>query len=155
MTDQLPIAMPSDDELYHSFVEAIRNGVAENIRWIADKLSGFIENAKDDLKWLINVDPTDWLQLAMDLAKGDQILASFVSKQNRLMRNTLKLLLSSQWASTFTEFVAKMKADPASAQHTIDNLSKIMTIFFADLGHKYLTKETDVTIKEKISNLFK
>ena len=42
--------MPSDEEIYHSFVEAIRNGVKENIKSIADKLSGFIENAKEDLK---------------------------------------------------------------------------------------------------------
>lgn len=71
------------------------------------------------------------------------------------MRNALKLLLSTIGASTFTNFVAKMKKDPSDVETTTGTLSKIMTLFFAKLGEKYLTKENEASIKEKITNLFK
>lgn len=63
----LLITMPSDDELYAAFVEAIRNGVHENIKSTTDKLTGFIENAKDCIKNLINVDAQNGLQLAITI----------------------------------------------------------------------------------------
>ena len=150
----LLIAMPSDDELYTAFIEAIRNGVHENIKSTADKLSGFIGNAKDCIKNLINVDAKNGLQLAMTIEKWNQVLAAFISKQWRLMRNTLKILLSTIGASTFTDFIAKMKKDPKDVEMTTGTLSKIMTLFFAKLGEKYLTKENETSIKEKIASLF-
>lgn len=150
----LPIAMPSDDELYTAFIDAIRNGVHEGIKSTVDKITGYIENAKDEIKNLIVVDPANGLVLDMTLAKGDQVLDAFVGKQGWLMRNTLKILLAATGASTFTNFVAKMKADPASATTTIATLSKIMVLFFANLGAKYLTKETEATIQAKINALF-
>jgi len=151
----LLIAMPSDDELYIAFIDAIKNGVHENIKSIAEKLSWYIEKAKDELKNLIVVDPTNGLVLDMTIEKWDKVLDAFVGKQSWLMRNALKILLSTQWASTFTSFVEKMKKDPSSAETTINTLSKIMTIFFVNLGAKYLTKENEQTIKDKIIALFK
>jgi len=70
------------------------------------------------------------------------------------MRNTLKILLSTVGASTFTDFIAKMKKAPEDVATTTETLSKIMTIFFANLGKKYLTKEDETTIKTKIAALF-
>jgi hypothetical protein len=70
------------------------------------------------------------------------------------MRNALKILLSTVGASTFADFIVKMKNDPASMQTTVANLSKIMTIFFVNLSKKYLTKETEATIGAKITALF-
>jgi chemotaxis methyl-accepting protein methylase len=103
---------------------------------------------------LISVDQQDGLQLDITIDRGNQLLASLVSKQSRLMRNALKVLLLTVGASTFTDFVHKMKKDPEDVEVTITTLTKIMTIFFADLGKKYLTKETEATIKGKISGLF-
>jgi hypothetical protein len=37
----------------------------------------------------------------MTIAKWDIVLASFVGKQNFFMKNALKILLASQWVSTF------------------------------------------------------
>lgn len=36
---QLPIALPSDDEFYAAFIDAIKNGVHEGIRDIVNKIS--------------------------------------------------------------------------------------------------------------------
>ena len=66
---QLVIALPSDDELYTAFIDAIQNGVHENIKSTVDKISGFIANAKDELKNLIIVDPQQGLLLDMTIAK--------------------------------------------------------------------------------------
>lgn len=150
----LLIAMPSDDELYEAFIDAIKNGVHENIKGIASKLWWFIGNAKDDIKWLLHVDPELWLQLDITVEKWDQILSSFIGKQSRLMKNTLKVLLSTVGASTFTAFVEKMKKNPEDVQVTTATLSRIMNIFFVNLSKKYLTQETEATIQEKISRLF-
>lgn len=155
MTDtQLLLTMPTDDELYTAFIKAIREGVHENIKGIAGKLSWFIENAKDCIKDIIHLDPETGLSLDITLETGDIILATFVSKQNLFMRNTLKLLLATVGASTFTNFVNKMKKDPSNIETTTNTLSKIMTIFFATLGETYHTTENEESIKTKISNLF-
>ena len=152
---QVVIALPSDDELYAAFIDAIQNGVHEWIKSTVDKISGFIANAKDELKNLIIVDPQQGLLLDMTIAKWDIVLASFVGKQWFLMRNWLKILLASQWVSTFWAFVAKMKAaTDDSVPVTIWTFSKIMTIFFANLGKKYVTPETADTIHAKIAALF-
>lgn len=150
----LAIAMPNDDELYAAFIDAIKNGVHEGIRGTVDKITGYIETAKDEIKNLIFVDPDNGLVLDMTIAKWDQILAVFVMKQGWLMRNALKLLLAATGASTFTKFVAKMKTDPSSKTTTITTLTRIMTLFFATLGTTYLTKETEATIYAKIDALF-
>lgn len=70
------------------------------------------------------------------------------------MKNTLKVLLSTVGASTFTAFVEKMKKNPEDVQVTTATLSRIMNIFFVNLSKKYLTQETEATIQEKISRLF-
>ena len=49
-TQQLIIAMPTDDELYIAFIDAIRNWVAESTRDMVNKISWFIENAKGEIK---------------------------------------------------------------------------------------------------------
>lgn len=151
---QVIIGMPTDDELYVAFIDAIRNGVGESTRDMVNKISWFIENAKDEIKNFIVIDPQNGLVLDMTIPKGNQILASFVGKQWFLMRNALKILLSTVGASTFADFIVKMKNDPASMQTTVANLSKIMTIFFVNLSKKYLTKETEATIGAKITALF-
>lgn len=150
----LLIALPSDDELYEAFIDAIKNWVHANIKGVVAKIWGFIENAKDDIKSLLRVDPVSWLQLDMTIEKWDLILASFVWKQSRLMRNTLKVLLSTVGATTFTHFVHKMKKDSEDIKVTTDTLSKIMHLFFVNLSKKYLTQETETSVHEKISDLF-
>jgi hypothetical protein len=49
------------------------------------------------------------------------------------MKNTLKVLLSTVGASTFTNFVNKMKQAPEDIEITANTLSKIMHIFFLNL----------------------
>jgi hypothetical protein len=101
------------------------------------------------------VDPTTGLSLDITIEKGDIVLAAFISKQSWLMRGALKILLSTVGASTFTNFVAKMKKDPEDVRVTTGTLSKIMTLFFVThLGKKYLTQETEATIHDKIAALF-
>lgn len=152
---QLPIALPSDEELYVAFVDAIQNGVHQNIKSTVEKISGFIANAKDEIKNLVIVDPQQGLLLDMTIPKWDIVLASFVGKQWFLMRNALKILLASQWVSTFWAFVAKMKAaTDDSVPVTIWTFSRIMTLFFENLGKKYATSETADTIHAKIAALF-
>jgi len=68
-TPTLLTSMPSDDELYTAFIDAVRNGVHENIKGVADKISGFVENAKDEIKNLIAVDATNGLALDITIAK--------------------------------------------------------------------------------------
>lgn len=155
MTENLLIQMPTDQELFEAFVDAIRNWVHENIKGIAGKLSWFLENAKDDIKLLLSLDQTMGLALNINVESWDAILAWFVWKQWRVMRNTLKLLLSTVHASTFTSFVNKMKENPEDIDVTLNTLSKIMTIFFANLWKKYLVQENENSVREKIENLFK
>jgi len=85
---------------------------------------------------------------------GNKVLADFEEKQSWLMRNALKLILAAFSAGSFTSFVEKMKKDPQSLANTIGTLSKVMTIFFAELGKKYLTKEIETSIHEKVATLF-
>ena len=68
-TNQLLIAMPSDDELYDAFIIGIRDGVHEGIKNTVEKLSGYIERAKDVIKELIIVDPQQGLLLDMTVEK--------------------------------------------------------------------------------------
>lgn len=151
---QLLVLMPSDDELCQEFIIAIRDWVHENIKGVAKSLSWYIEKAKDEIKNIVNIDQQNWLYLDITVSKWDIILESFVSKQGLLTRNALKILLSTVWARTFSNFIVKMNNDPESKDVTINTLSNIMTIFFVNLGKKYLTNENEVSIKEKISNLF-
>ena len=147
--------LPSDDELFTAFIAAMREGVHEGIRNTIDKISGYVENAKDEIKNLIHVDPVTGLSLDITIAKGDLVLAAFISKQSWLMRWALKILLATVGASTFTNFIAKMKKDPEDVTITTGTLSRIMTIFFVThLGQKYLTHETEQTIHDKIAALF-
>ncbi|MEI7562917.1 MAG: hypothetical protein WCJ39_04380 [bacterium] len=147
--------LPSDDELFEAFIAAMKEGVHEGIKSTVDKISGFVENAKDEIKNLIHVDATTGLSLDITIEKGDVVLAAFISKQSWLMRGALKILLSTVGASTFTDFIAKMKKDPEDVTITTGTLSKIMTLFFVThLGKKYLTQETEQTIHDKIAALF-
>ena len=147
--------LPSDDELFESFIAAMREGVHEGIKSTIDKISGYVENAKDEIRNLIHVDPVTGLSLDISIEKGDIVLAAFISKQSWLMRGALKILLATVGASTFTNFVEKMKKDPEDVTVTTGTLSKIMTLFFVThLGKKYLTQETETTIHNKIAALF-
>lgn len=150
----LVVAMPSVDELYQEFVNAIRDGVHENIRWVVKSISWYIEKAKDEIPNIIGLDPQAWLFLNIDIASWDHILSSFVEKQGFIARNALKVLLSTVWASTFSNFIEKMKKNEEDKEVTINTLSNIMRIFFENLGKKYLTQENGDTIRQKIANLF-
>ncbi len=157
MEEQITLltTLPSDDELFEAFIAAMKEGVHANISGTIDKISWFVENAKDEIKNLVHVDPTTGLSLDITIEKGDIVLAAFISKQSWLMRGALKILLSTVGASTFTNFVAKMKKDPEDVRVTTGTLSKIMTLFFVThLGKKYLTQETEATIHDKIAALF-
>ncbi len=150
----LVVAMPGVDELYQEFVNAIRDGVHENIRWVVKSISWYIEKAKDEIPNIIGLDPQTWLFLNIDIASWDHILSSFVEKQGFIARNALKVLLSTVWASTFSNFIEKMKKNEEDKEVTINTLSNIMRIFFENLGKKYLTQENGDTIRQKIANLF-
>ena len=150
------LGMPSDDELCKMLVTAADEGVHENIRTVVKIMTGYVEKAKEVVKELVDFDPVNGLSLRMTVATGDVTLAHFIDKQNFIIKGAASMLMKRVNASTFTEFITKMKhsPDPTDKSQTITTTTNILVKFFEKIGAKYKIAETPESIRAKVEDLF-
>lgn len=150
------IAMPNDDEICQMLVTAADEGVHENIRSIVKKMTDLVIKAKEVVKELVSFDPANGISLRMTIATGDETLQHFIDKQNFVIKGAAKLLMASVGASTFGQFIKKMKdsTDPTDKSQTITTTTNILVKFFEKIGAKYKITETPESIHAKVEDLF-
>ncbi|MDD2536950.1 MAG: hypothetical protein PHU61_00425 [Candidatus Absconditabacteria bacterium] len=148
------ITLPSDDELYTTFMAAAQEGAHDNIKGIVKQISGFLDSAKGEVKRIIIFDPNAGMSLKFDMQTGNDVLKGFVDCQNFLVKGGLKLLMAANGAQTFDSFIAKMKKTEENINVTRGTLTRILTTFFDKLSQKYAILETNDSIAIKVNALF-
>jgi hypothetical protein len=149
------LAMPNDDELFHTLVDAANDGAHENIKKVIRQITGYVERAKGEIKRLVNFDPEKGLSLNLTIPVGDAALAAFIDVQNLLVKGLAKALMFSVGASTFGGFLKKMKDKPDDSREiTTNTTTRVLTMFFQKLGEKYVINETPEHIHEVVVGLF-
>jgi hypothetical protein len=149
------LAMPNDDELFHTLVDAANDGAHENIKKVIKQITSYVEKAKGEIKRLVTFTPEKGLSLNLSIPVGDTALAGFINAQNLLVKGLAKALMFSVGASTFGGFLKKMKSRPDDSKAvTITTMSRILTMFFQKLGEKYVINETSEHIHEVVTGLF-
>jgi hypothetical protein len=148
------IALPTDDELYATFLAAAQEGAHDNIKGIVKQIGGFLGKAKGEVKKILMFDPASGLYLKFDMATGNDVLQGFVNVQNFVVKGTLKLLMASQGASTFDSFIAKMRRTQEDIDVTRGTLIRILDTFFKKLNEKYVINETTESIAIKVNAIF-
>ncbi|MDR2416180.1 MAG: hypothetical protein LBD75_06345 [Candidatus Peribacteria bacterium] len=149
------LAMPNDDELFHTLVDAANDGAHENIKKVIKQITGYVEKAKGEIKRLVNFNPEQGLSLNLSVPVGDAALAAFIDVQNLLVKGLAKALMFSVGASTFGSFLRKMKERPDDSKEiTIATTTRVLTMFFQKLGEKYVINETPEHIREVVVGLF-
>ncbi len=152
MSDKI-IAMPSHDELFTAFTQALQEGTPEAKKAILKTFEPFLAKAKEHLQDIIAVWDTG---LTFNLTKetGDKLMSGFISSQSFLFKLPLKAALIMFGADSFTNFIEATKAGKNNPETTVSGLAHIASLCMQKLADKYAVNDDETTITAKVKALF-
>lgn len=152
MTDKIT-TLPSDDELFAAFNQAIQEGTPEKKRGIVKQFEPFLAKAKDHVKDVVQM--TDkGLIFNLNKETGDKLIHGFVKAQWFLLQIPLQWILIMFEADSFTNFVKATQAGRNNPETTIGGITQIGIVCMRILGEKYLVADTAETITERMKAAF-
>ncbi len=152
MADKIT-TLPSDDELFAAFNQAIQEGTPEKKRGIVKQFEPFLAKAKDHVKDVVQM--TDkGLIFNLNKETGDKLIHGFVKAQWFLLQIPLQWILIMFEADSFTNFVKATQAGRNNPETTIGGITQIGIVCMRILGEKYLVADTAETITERMKAAF-
>lgn len=152
MADKIT-TLPSDDELFAAFTQAMQEWTPENKKDVLKQFEPFLAKAKDHIKDVVQV--TDkGLIFNLNKETWDKLIHGFVKAQWFLLQIPLQWILFVFGADSFTNFVKATQAGKNNPETTIGGITKIGIACMRILGEKYLVADTAETITERVKGIF-